>query len=93
MYRFLLASVFTLFSTITAIAQEIGWIQVEAQPTLTAAQDRARAYSTLLDNVNGYYLGGSWYGIALGPYGVSDAEALMRQLKSEGTIPRDSFIA
>ena len=78
---------------ISAVAQEVVWIQIEAQPTLARAQDRARAYDGALENVSGYSLGGRWYGIALGPYTRDDATGLMRQLKRAGQIPGDSFIA
>ena len=79
--------------TMAAQAQDAVWIQVEAQPTLRAAQDRARAYDVGLDDVAGYYLGSGWYGVVLGPYGPADAEALLRRLRAEGRVPSDSFIA
>jgi peptidoglycan hydrolase-like protein with peptidoglycan-binding domain len=75
------------------MAQSVAWVQVEAQPTLSSAQDRVRAYAAQFENVNGYYLGGGWYGIALGPYAPTDAEALLRQLRGTGQVPGDSFIA
>ena len=75
-----------------ASAQDTAWVQVEAQPTLTGAQDRVRAYANQLDNVAGFYLGGPWYGIVLGPYSRPDAEALLSQLRTEGRIPADSFV-
>lgn len=76
-----------------AAAQERVWVQVEAQPTLAEAQDRARAYAGLLPDVVGYQLGSRWYGIALGPYDRDMAEATLRRLRAEGTIPDDSFIS
>lgn len=69
------------------------WIQIEAQPNLNAATERARAYAADLPDVNGFSLGGGWYGIALGPYARLDAEQVLRVYRSEGVIPRDSFIA
>ncbi|WP_377507118.1 trypsin-like peptidase domain-containing protein [Octadecabacter sp. R77987] len=66
---------------------------MEAQPTLNGAQSRVRAYAGSLENVNGYYLGSGWYGIALGPYTPQDAETVLRDLRNAGAIPRDSFIA
>ncbi|RYG93037.1 peptidoglycan-binding protein [Loktanella sp. IMCC34160] len=83
----------TVFFGVQAVAQDIAWVQVEAQPTLAQAQDRARAYAQRLDNVNGYYIGSGWYGIALGPYGAADAERLLSDLRRSGQIPADSFIA
>ena len=45
--------------------QQIAWVQIEAQPTLAAAQERARIYSATLPDVNGFALGSGWYGISL----------------------------
>lgn len=86
-----------MFILRTASAQqateEAVWVQIEAHPSLTVAQDRARDYAQGLDNVSGFSLGGSWYGIALGPYPRSEAETLLRQLRATGQIPRDSYIS
>lgn len=79
-------------SPVTAIAQSTAWVQVEAQPTLSAAQARARVYASQLENVNGYFLGGRWYGVVLGPYTPNDAEALLAALRRSGQIPNDSYI-
>ena len=79
-----------------ALAQardEVVWVQIEAQPSLAEAQARARAIAGRLQDVNGFALGGGWYGIVLGPYTRSDAEEVLRVYRSEGTIPRDSYIA
>ncbi len=76
-----------------ALSQERAWVQVEAQPTLTSAQDRARFYTAQLSDVVGYYLGSGWYGIALGPYERNDAEALLTDLRRRGIVPGDSFIS
>lgn len=92
MIRLLQALVFIALSTTTASAQNTAWLQVEAQPTLSAAQARARAYAAQLENVNGYFLGGRWYGIVLGPYTVADAETLLGDLVRSGKVPSDSYI-
>jgi peptidoglycan hydrolase-like protein with peptidoglycan-binding domain len=77
-----------------AQAQQTGvWIQVEAQPTLGEAQARVRAYAGRFEDVNGYYLGSGWYGIAFGPYSAADAQTLLGQLLSQRAIPADSFIS
>ena len=93
MLRAIAALFFTLFLTVSASAQNTVWIQVEAQQTLTGAQDRVRAYANQNENVAGFYLGSGWYGIVLGPYSRDDAESLRRSLRNAGQIPRDSFIA
>jgi len=77
---------------LAALAQNTVYVQVEALPTLNSATARARVYASQLDNVNGYFLGGRWYGIVLGPYTRNDANTVLRQLRAAGQIPRDSFI-
>ena len=92
-----LAMLFTV-SLITAgaaqaqSADDVVWVQIEAQPSLAAATDRARAYTTLLEDVNGFSLGGGWYGIAVGPYRRADAELVLQGYVRDGLVPRDSFI-
>ncbi|MFC3117701.1 peptidoglycan-binding domain-containing protein [Jhaorihella thermophila] len=75
-----------------AAAQRAAWIQIEAQPSLRAAQDRARYFSERLEDVHGFALGGGWYGIMVGPYSRADAERALRLYKAEGRIPGDSFL-
>ncbi|UWR21405.1 serine protease [Sulfitobacter sp. S190] len=81
----------------TALAQQgnpddVVWVQVEAQPSLTRATDRARAYAAQLDDVNGFAVGGGWYAIVVGPYRRADAELVLRSYRRDRIIPRDSFI-
>ncbi len=71
---------------------EVVWVQIEAQPSLARATDRARAYTTLLEDVNGFAVGGGWYAVVVGPYRRADAFIVLRQYLREGLIPRDSFI-
>lgn len=84
-----------LGSVLPAAAQQDDavWIQIEAQPSLTQAQDRARAYGAELPDVSGFSLGNGWYGIVLGPYTRADADHVLNVYRSEGSIPRDSYIA
>ncbi len=72
---------------------ETVWVQIEAQPSLALAEDAIRGYADRLQDVNGFSLGGGWYGIALGPYSREDAGRVLQVLRSEGAIPRDSYIA
>lgn len=69
------------------------WVQLEAQPSLTVAQERIRIHAGRLDNVNGFSLGGGWYAIALGPFRRADAETVLRTYLSDGLIPGDSYIS
>lgn len=69
------------------------WLQVEAQPDLASALDRARAYATLFPDVEGYRLESGWYGIALGPQTRAAAEARLLDLRSQNLIPADSYLA
>lgn len=74
-------------------ANEAVWVQIEAHPSLRVAQDRARLYAGTLADVNGFSLGGNWYGIVLGPYTRADAERVMQIYKSERKVPQDAYIA
>ncbi|MFY9239833.1 MAG: serine protease [Roseovarius sp.] len=69
------------------------WVQIEAQPNLTAINEALRRRSSELNDVNGFFLGGGWYGVALGPYPEEEAVRILRSLRAEGRIPRDSYIA
>lgn len=91
MIRALFTILFIALSSLAASAQN-AWIQVEAQPTLSAAQARARAFAGRIENVNGYFLGGRWYGVVIGPYSVADAETLLRDLLRRGEVPTDSYL-
>lgn len=84
--------VFLIGFTTKVAAQDTVFVQIEAQPSLTAAQDRARDYAGNLSDVNGFYLGSGWYGISLGPYTPDDAAYVLRELRRNGSIPSDSFI-
>lgn len=72
--------------------EEVVWVQIEAQQSLIRATDRARAYSTLLDDVNGFAVGGGWYAVVVGPYRRADADIVLRQYRRDGLVPGDSFI-
>lgn len=83
----------TLIASLPLRAQDSGlWIQVEAQPSLVAAQERASAYAQRLPDVAGFALGRGWYGIAIGPYPDGQARGLLLQYRRDGLIPRDSYI-
>lgn len=73
-------------------AQEQAWLQIEAQPSLAQAQDRATAYAGLFPDVVGYTLNAKWWGIALGPYPVEEARVKLRELRDQGMIPSDSYV-
>lgn len=92
--RVVLAWAFVMAFVAQVWAQDdVVWVQIEAQPNLNAALERARDYAGQLEDVNGFSLGGGWYGIALGPYARADAEQVLRVYRAEGVIPRDSYIS
>ncbi|WP_270727911.1 serine protease [Shimia sp. Alg240-R146] len=97
MLRILLSLIFSItFSVSAAMAQssdDTVWVQLEAQPSLTVAQDRIRGYATRMQDVNGFSLGGGWYAVALGPYRREDGERVLQVYRSEGLIPIDAYIA
>ena len=75
-----------------AMAQDNVYVQIEAQPSLSVAEDRLRDYASVLPDVNGFDLGAGWYGIALGPYPRPEAENVLRSLRAQRLIPGDSYI-
>ena len=74
-------------------AQDRTWLQIEAQPNLNTALDRARAYSALFPDVEGYRLSSGWYGIALGPQSRDEAGARLLDLRRQNMIPADSYLS
>ena len=74
------------------MAQTPVWIQIETRPSLLEIEDRARAYSAKLPNINAFSLGSGWYVIAMGPFSEEIADAQRRDLQSRLAIPGDSFV-
>lgn len=92
MARIFLALIFSISVAFPAAAQQTVWVQIEAQRTLTGAQNAARGYAAAgVDDVTGFALPGGWYGIALGPYTPADAVAQLAALRRAGVIPNDSY--
>ncbi|WP_424984702.1 serine protease [Microbulbifer sp. S227A] len=73
--------------------EEAVWVQIEAHPNLQVARTRAQDYAGRLADVNGFSLGGTWYGILLGPYLPADAQRVLQVYRGDRLIPSDSFIA
>ena len=90
--RFAVWLAMAVFLAGAAAAQQRAWVQIEAQPTVAEAEERARAYAAAFPNVVGYQLGSRWFGIALGPYDRAEAETVLQSLRVENLIPGDSFI-
>lgn len=94
MFRLVLAMTLGLAVILpdAARAQELVFVQIESNTTLTAVEGRARAYAQALPDVSAFRTQSGMYSIALGPYARPDAQALLRDLRSRGLIPRDSFV-
>lgn len=97
MTRFFMVFV-AFFATAGQVTQaqstgQVVWVQIEAQPNLQDGIARAEDYARGLTDVNGFSLGGGWFGIVLGPYTPEDAQELLQVYRSDGLIPRDSYIA
>lgn len=60
---------------------------------MRAGTEAARGYAEILEDVNGFALGGGWHGIALGPYTRADAETALLPYHRDGLIPRVAVIA
>ena len=69
------------------------WLQIEAQPTLPEAEARARAYAATFPETAGFRLRSGWYAIMLGPFPEAAAGDRLAELRRQGAIPSDSFIA
>lgn len=92
-YLSLFAFLFVVVFGGVASAQGRAWVQIEAQPTLNQAQERARAYAAAFSDVVGFRMSSGWYAIALGPYTPEAALDRLAQLRRDNLIPADSFIA
>lgn len=77
----------------TSVAQDIRWIQIEAQPSLLEAETRARIYAQEFPDTQAHSIGSGWYAITLGPLPEDQADLRMSQLRARAAIPRDSFLA
>jgi peptidoglycan hydrolase-like protein with peptidoglycan-binding domain len=74
-------------------SQQSTYVQVEAHPTLSKAEERARAYGGALSDVNGFRLRSGWYALALGPYTEIEAQRRLANLRASGVIPSDSYLS
>lgn len=93
MFRVLSLAFLTLFGGMAPVlAEPAAWVQVEALPTLRAAQDRAQAYAAVMPDVSGFQIAAGWYAVTLGPYAPAEAAGKLSQFRRQGVIPRDSFI-
>lgn len=89
----LIAVVLAVAAGGAARAQERFWLQIEAQPTLREAEERAAAYSGAFEDVMGFALSSGWYAIVLGPHDREGAQVRLTALLRDRMVPRDSFVA
>lgn len=76
-----------------AFAQQ-SWVQIEAQPSLSQAEERARDYAGGLSNIAGFSMNTGWYAVAIGPFPDPEAaRAQLRNLRRGGLIPSDSYVS
>ncbi|MDO5757024.1 MAG: serine protease [Rhodobacterales bacterium] len=101
MIRKFLATVLVIFASFgmaqaqqqPAAAPDLAWVQIEAKPNLADVNAALRRRAAELSDVNGFNLSSSgWYVVALGPYDAETADYVLRTLRGEGRIPRDSYI-
>lgn len=92
-FAVLLAAVFVLASAPDrAVAQSLSWIQVEAQPDIRTARQRARTYARNFPNVRAFRTPTGWYAITIGPVAADQAEARLQNLKDRARVPNDAFL-
>ena len=87
-----LALVLALWSG-AAMAQDTSYLQLEAQPSLDKAMDRARAYAGNFSDVEGFRVSSGWYAVVLGPMSPEDAANRLVALRAQNLVPQDAFIA
>lgn len=92
MFKAIAAALLLMISAASAKAQDNFWVQIQAQQTLTAAQDSARTFARRLDDIHGFYIGDGFYGVFIGPFSEAEAELARTRLLAQGVIPRDSFV-
>lgn len=93
MYRLAIAAVLLIcLAARPGVAQQGVWIQIEAQPTLREASERARSYAARLGDVSGFAMTTGWYAITLGPYPRAEAERRLADMRLDRMIPSDSYI-
>ena len=91
--RFFVVVLVALGMGVPALAQQNTYVQVEAHPTLTEAEARARNYASALPDVNGFRLRSGWYALALGPYTEAQAQRRLSELRASRIIPGDSYLS
>ncbi|NCO20625.1 MAG: peptidoglycan-binding protein [Rhodobacterales bacterium] len=88
-----LAVILTMLWASVAAAQQVVWLQIEAQPSAQTAQERAASYAQRIESVQGFRLGNTnWHAIAIGPLDETTAEQERVLLRRQGLIPGDSFV-
>ncbi len=92
-FGIILGLVLGVLGSMAQAQQQMVWVQIDAQPTLTAAMDRARAYGALLDQVQGYRLPTGGYAIVLGPMQPDAAVATLHSLLAQNMIAADSVLS
>jgi len=70
------------------------WVQIEAQPSLPQAEERARDWAGMFPDIAGFAMSTGWYAIAIGPFAdTEEATVRLRTLRREGLIPSDSYVS
>lgn len=93
LFAVLLAAVMMVSTTPEQVAaQTLSWIQLEAQPDIRTARQRARVYARNFPNVRAFRTPTGWYAITLGPVEPDAANERLANLKSRNRIPSDAFV-
>ncbi len=93
MLRMALAFALWSFCGFAAMAQDLAWLQLEAQPSARSAIARAEAYAADFPEVRAVKSGPGWHAIVLGPFLPEEAAGLLATYRREGRVPADVFIS
>ncbi|WP_209021214.1 peptidoglycan-binding domain-containing protein [Paracoccus ravus] len=91
-FAFIFAAALPLLPALPAQAEDV-LIRIEAKRGTEAARASAEGWSARFSNIVTFPLADGWVGVALGPLPRAEATIRLRELKSAGRIPGDSFLA
>ncbi|MDS9467173.1 peptidoglycan-binding domain-containing protein [Paracoccus sp. MBLB3053] len=91
-FAFIFGAALPLLGATNVLAEDV-LIRIEAKRGAEVARNAAEGWGSRFGDVVTFPLQDGWVGIAIGPMPRAEATDRLRQLRAEGKIPSDSFIA